>query len=726
MRSIRTAVPLVVPLLLAAGLTACPKSEEAVKPKVEAPAPAKAEAQAKPQAALVSRDVLFGNPDRASVRVSPDGARMSFLAPVGGVLNVWVAPVDAPDAAKAVTKDTGRGIRQYAWAYDGAHLIYLQDQGGDENWRLHSVDLSTLEDTDLTPMKGVQARIVGMSRHFPSTLLVGLNDRNPALHDVWKVDLKTGRRSLVLQNPGFAGFLVDEQLRVRLGTRQTPDGGMLVMRAKTPASAEAPAPARAKPGDFAGWETFLEVPQVDAMTTQPLFFDDAGTTLYLMDSRDRNTAAAFAWDLESGERRLLAQDPRADVTDFLAHPTKLTLQAAAFDYLRKTWTVLDPEIAGDLEALHGVAEGEVEVTSRSLDDQTWIVAFLSDQSPVRYYRYDRPSKQATFLFTNRKDLEDVKLVPMQPLVIPARDELSLVSYLTLPPGSDANDDGRPDAPVPMVLFVHGGPWGRDVWGLNPVHQWLANRGYAVLSVNFRGSTGFGKAFVNAGDKEWGRKMHDDLVDAVKWAVDQRIADPDKVAIMGGSYGGYATLVGLTFTPTTFACGVDIVGPSNLLTLLESIPPYWKPLLDTFASRVGDPRTEEGKALLESRSPLNRVDAIERPLLIGQGANDPRVKQAESDRIVAAMQKKDIPVTYVLFPDEGHGFARPPNRIAFFAVSEAFLSKCLGGRYEPVGRDFQGSSITVPDGAGLVPGLADALGTHAPATPAQGPQGEGTP
>ncbi len=297
---------------------------------------------------------------------------------------------------------------------------------------------------------------------------------------------------------------------------------------------------------------------------------------------------------------------------------------------------------------------------------------------------------------------------MQSLELKARDGLTLVSYLSLPPGSDANGDGVPDAPVPMVLNVHGGPWGRDGYGFDNEHQWLANRGYATLSVNFRGSTGFGKSFINASNKEWAGKMHDDLIDAVNWAVTNKVTTADKVAIYGGSYGGYATLVGVTFTPDTFACGVDIVGPSNLQTLLSTIPPYWKAFFEEFAMRVGDPRTEEGKKLLAERSPLTRVDAIKKPLLIGQGANDPRVKQAEADQIVNAMKAKNIPVTYVLYPDEGHGFARPANRTSFYAVAEGFLAQCLGGRYEPVGNDFKGSSLKVLEGAANVPGLVDAL------------------
>jgi dipeptidyl aminopeptidase/acylaminoacyl peptidase len=348
------------------------------------------------------------------------------------------------------------------------------------------------------------------------------------------------------------------------------------------------------------------------------------------------------------------------------------------------------------------------VVSRSLDDTEWIVAFTADNSPLRYYRYDRNVGKAVFLFTDRDKLDGQTLSRMVPAIIKSRDGLDLVSYYTLPSGCDEDGDGYPDHPLPMVLYVHGGPWGRDYWGLDPIHQWLANRGYAVLSVNFRSSTGFGKNFVNAGNLEWGKKMHDDLIDAVNWSVQKGISKAEKIAIMGGSYGGYAALAGLTFTPKTFACGVDIVGPSNLITLLETIPPYWKPVIEQFTKRVGDFRTEAGRKLLQERSPLNYVDRIERPLLIGQGANDPRVKQNESDQIVKAMQTKNLPVTYVLYSDEGHGFARPENRLSFYAIAEAFLAKHLGGGFEPIGQDLLGANLTVPAGVDSIPGLAEAL------------------
>jgi dipeptidyl aminopeptidase/acylaminoacyl peptidase len=412
--------------------------------------------------------------------------------------------------------------------------------------------------------------------------------------------------------------------------------------------------------------------------------------------------------LTHGKQTVLSEDPRADVSDTLIHPTEKHVQAVAFTYERKHWQILDLTLTHDMAYLRSVSGGDIEITSRTLDDRVWIVAYVLDNGPIRYYRYDRDTRQAHFLFTNRQALEGLTLAHMHAVVIPSRDGMHLVSYYTLPVGCGSKDDHRPATPLPMVLLVHGGPWARDTWGYDPLHQWLANRGYAVLSVNFRGSTGLGKAFINAANREWGTRMHDDLLDAVEWATQQGIADADRIAIMGGSYGGYATLAGLTFTPDTFACGVDIVGPSNLVTLLESIPPYWQPQIELFATRVGDHRTDEGRAFLTERSPLRYADRIQRPLLIGQGANDPRVKQPESDQIVDAMQANDIPVTYALYPDEGHGFARPENSLSFYAIAEAFLAACLGGGYEPIGDDFRGSSLTVPVGAEHVPGLAEVI------------------
>ncbi len=643
-------------------------------------------------AELIPREVLFGNPDKITVRLSPDGTRISYLASVDGVLNVWVGPADDPDSAKPVTNDTDRGIRIYFWAYTNEHILYLQDQAGDENWRVYSVNLETGQTTDLTPLEGVQARIQAVSQKFPEEILISLNDRDPTLHDIYRINITTGEKSLVMENEGFVGFTTDDEYNVRFAERLTPDGGNEISQAT----------------EDGGWELFMDIAMEDLLTTGIVGFDKTGTILYMIDSRNRNTAAFFTMDLETGEQTLIAEDPHADTSNLMIHPTEKIVQAVAFTYERRHWQIIDESIADDLAYLKTVADGDVEVVSRTLDDEYWMVAYVLDDGPIQYYRYDRGEKSAEFLFTHRKALEGLSLAKMHPVVIKSRDGLDLVSYYTLPIGSDSDLDGYPDEPLPMVLFVHGGPWARDNWGYNSVHQWLANRGYAVLSVNFRSSTGFGKAFINAGNLEWGGKMHDDLIDAVNWTVQEGIADPDQVAIMGGSYGGYATLWGMTNTSDTFACGVDIVGISNLITLLETIPPYWEPQIELFATRVGDHRTEEGRAFLARRSPLTYVDRIEKPLLIGQGANDPRVKQAESDQIVQAMQDANIPVIYLLYTDEGHGFARPENRLSFYAVTDAFLAEHLGGRYEPIGDDFEGSSIIVQSGAEEVPGLAEAI------------------
>jgi len=641
---------------------------------------------------LISRRVLFGNPDKANPQISPDGTQLAFLAPDEGVLNVWVGPADDPSSAKPVTRDRLRGIRIYFWAYTNRHIIYLQDKNGDENWRVYSLDLRTGRVMDLTPAEGVQARIQDVSHKFPAEILVGLNDRNPQFHDLYRVNILSGSKRLLLENPGFLGFLTDDNYRVRFAFRITADGGNEILK-------------RTEEGD---WEPFATISQEDTLTTGPIGFDKTNRVLYMYDSRGRNTSALTAIHLDTGEENVIAEDPRTDIDEVLMHPTEKNLEAVAFYYDRKEWKILDPALQEDFAYLSTISTDELKVISQSQDDRKWVVSFLKDNGPVRYYLYDRDAKEAKFLFSNRKALEGLPLAKMHPVVIRSRDNLNLVSYYTLPIWSDKDGDGKPEKPLPLILTVHGGPWARDSWGYYSWHQWFANRGYAAMSVNFRGSTGFGKKFVNAGNKEWGGKMHDDLIDAVNWAIEEGIADPKKVAITGGSYGGYATLVGMTFTPEVFACGVDIVGPSNLVTFMNAIPPYWKPLIDLFTTRVGDHRTEEGKAFLLSRSPLTYVDRIQKPLLIGQGANDPRVKQAESEQIVHAMQAKKIPVTYVLYPDEGHGFARPQNNLSFYAIMEEFLSQCLGGRYEPIGDDLIGSSILVPAGADLIPGLPKAL------------------
>ncbi len=635
--------------------------------------------------ALIDRELLFGNPERVQARISPDGSRVSWLAPVDGVLNVFVAPADDLSAAEAVTTDTERGIREYRWAWSGETLLYIQDKGGDENWHVYAVDLATRDERDLTPGDGVQGQLLHASPAHPHHIVLGVNDRTPQLHDWYRVDVRSGERTLLLENPGFLAGVFDHDLRPRLAIAMRPDGGLQVVKL----------PTSEGPVDVAAMVPFMDIDQEDSATTSPVAITADGRTLYVLDSRGRNTGALVAWsfgDDAGGEPRVLLEDADADVSDAWVHPRTGQVQVAVSVYDEARLHVLDPAVADDVARLRAHREGEVQVVSRTADDRVWLVAYTSDDGPVVYARLDRDSGALSDLFVHQPAWLELPLSRRRAEVIDARDGLRLVSYLTLPRWLDGG--GRPEKPLPMVLLVHGGPWARDQPGFDAQHQLLANRGYAVLSVNFRGSTGFGKSFLNAANFEWAGKMHDDLLDAVDWAVKEGIAAPDKVAIMGGSYGGYATLVGLTFTPDVFACGVDIVGPSSIITLLETIPPYWAPAIAQFTSRVGSHETEEGRAALWARSPLSRVDAIVKPLLIAQGANDPRVKQAESDQIVDAMRERGIPVTYVLFPDEGHGFARPVNRLAFMALTEGFLAEHLGGRAEAAGAAVEASTALV--------------------------------
>lgn len=645
-----------------------------------------------PSTPPIPRHVLYGNPERADVQISPDGRHLSWLAPDEGVLNVWVAPTADPGAARVVTNDRRRGIRSHDWAFTGRHILFPQDTGGDEDFHVYAVDIETREQRDLTPFDNVTAGLAARSRDEPDRVLVQVNDRVPELHDIIAVNIVTGEWDRLVENPGFAEMIARDDFTVPLAAAMREDGGVTLFR-----SAQG------------GYEPLLQVDMADSLTTAAIGYPADPQHFYLLDSRGRDKAALFRAKLSDGSGELLFESDVADVSGILTHPVNKTVQAVEVEHQRAEWIPLDDEVRPDFAALAAVDPGDLKVLSRSDDDATWVVAFLHDAGPVRYYRYDRPTRSAHYLFSNRSDLDGYVLTPMFPQVIDARDGTELISYLSLPAWSDPDATGRPDRPLPMVLDVHGGPWARDSWGFNPEHQLLADRGYAVLSVNYRGSTGFGKAFLNAGNKQWAAAMHDDLLDAVDWAVAEGIADRDRIAIHGGSYGGYATLVGLTYTPDVFACGVDIVGPSNLITLLESIPPYWAPMLQVFKDRVGDPTTDAGREFLASRSPLTYADRIRQPLLIGQGANDPRVKQAESEQIVAAMESHGIPVTYVLFPDEGHGFAEPANRLSFFAVTEAFLAEHLGGRAQPYDSVFEGSSISVPHGEAGVPGLAAALG-----------------
>jgi len=611
---------------------------------------------------LIPRNVLFGNPERTSPRISHDGSRLGWIAPKDGVLNVWVAPIDESDgvdwaAARAVTDDTDRGIRMFGWAWDGRHLLYVQDVGGDENWRLYDVDLVTGERRDLTPFEKIHAQIIGSSKRRPTEVLVGMNADNPQLHDVYRLDLETGNLVKEIENPGYAGWVADEDLVVRCALAPLPDGSFDV---QVRDSAEA------------DWRTLMTIPAEDATSSDVVSFSGDGESLLMISAAGADTGRLTRVDLATGATTVLAEDPEADVAGVLLHPDTQDPQIVTILKDRMTYVVLDPSVEDDLKAIRGLHPGDPMFLGRDEADQTWLVGFTVDAGSISYYMYDRPSKSGRLLFEARPALSSYTLAAMEPFSFTARDGLEIHGYVTFPPGQ-----GR--SSLPAVLDVHGGPQVRDSWGYNPEAQWFANRGYLCVQVNYRGSTGYGKAFVAAGDREWGGKMHDDLIDAVSYVVAQGWADPSLVAIYGGSYGGYAALVGAAFTPGVFRCAVDIVGPSNLKTLLETIPPYWAPMIAQLYRRVGNPETDA--EFLWSRSPLSRARDIRIPLLIAQGANDPRVKQAESEQIVAALTEAGIEHEYLLFPDEGHGFAKPENRIRFYTAAERFLARYLGGRYE---------------------------------------------
>jgi dienelactone hydrolase len=621
--------------------------------------------------ALIPRSVLFGNPERTQPRISPDGGSLAWIAPKDGVLNVWVAPILAradPDtgvdgagvdwaAARVITADTDRGIRTFSWARDGRHLMYIQDAGGDENWRLYDVAVDSLERRDLTPFEKIHATIIGTSKRLPTEVLVGINADNPQLHDVYRLDLTTGALVKEIENPGYAGWLADEDLVVRCAIAPLPDGSFDVLVRDS--------------GD-ADFRTLLTIPAEDAISTDVVSFSGDGRSVLMTSAAGSDTARLTRVDLATGAETVLASDPEADIAGALLHPDTRDPQIVMILKDRMEYLVLDPSVADDLRAVQKLHPGDPSFAGRDDADATWLIAYNVDAGSVAYYMYDKQTRTGRPLFVARPELADYTLAAMEPFSYAARDGLVIHGYLTFPPGADRSS-------LPAVLNVHGGPQVRDAWGYNPEAQWFANRGYLCVQVNYRGSTGYGKSFVAAGDREWGGKMHDDLIDAVSYIVDQGWADPERVAIYGGSYGGYAALLGAAFTPDVFCCAVDIVGPSNLKTLLETIPPYWAPMIAQLYRRVGNPETDE--EFLWSRSPLSRARDIRIPLLIAQGANDPRVKQAESEQIVSALKDAGIDYEYMLFPDEGHGFAKPENRIKFYAAAERFLARYLGGGFE---------------------------------------------
>lgn len=632
---------------------------------------------------LIPRRALFAPPERAKVTISPDGKLMAFLGPIDGVQNVWVAPIADPTAAKPLTRIADRDVlNQVWWPHDSRHIVFFRERGGDENWQAHSVDIETGQIRALTPGPGVRSYVQQVSARFPGEMLIAHNQRDKRQFDIYRVSAATGRSTLLFRNDSFAWVFTDPQFRVRWGGRYRDDGGWDVITIG---------------GQGAG-SVFRSIAPEDARTTEMIEIADNGRELFWLDSQGRDCAAVVAQDLATGRFRVMAENVSADFGRPVLDPVSCRPIAAPSVYTRLRWRGLDSAAVTDIDRLEAAVEGDLTSISLSADRQSFVAYAEAVGRSGRYFHYDRRSNRGRPLFAARPALERAPLVPMRPVVIAARDGLKLVCYLS------RSHDATAGVPGPLVLLVHGGPWARDMPDFNTTHQWLANRGYSVLSVNFRGSTGFGKSFVNAGDREWAGKMHDDLIDAVDWAVAERIADPARVGIYGASYGGYAALVGVTFTPTKFACAVDLFGISSLVTFAKAIPPYWGSWAPMLKTRMGDHTTEQGRQFLLSRSPISRVERIERPLLIGQGANDVRVTAAESEQIVAEMQRRKIPVTYVFYGDEGHGFRRAANRRSFTAVVETFLAQHLGGRSEPVGSDFEGSSIEFRAGRELIRGL----------------------
>ena len=609
---------------------------------------------------LIPLDVLFGNPERVSPQLSYDGTRLAYLAPVDGVLNVWVGPFGDPDpsAFAPVTDDRVRGIRQFFWAYDNQHLLYLQDTGGDENWRIHTVNLDSGEVVDRTPFADVQAVPLGVSHRKPDEMLIGLNRDDPRLHDVYTLRLSTGELTKVLVNPGYDQWLVDHDLEVRGAVEPRADGGIDYL---------------VRDGD--GFrQTFSTEPDDTVINvTGFITFTGDGSAMWCSSVRDADTARLVRVDLATGGETVVAEHPDRDLTYMHArfHPETFEPQLVSFATDRFEYVVLDESLRGDIDALRGQLSGDVHVVSRDHSETRWLIAEVSDTAPVRYYAWDRSAAALTFMFDNQLALSSFTLANVEPFEFTSRDGLTVHGFVTFPPGVEHSN-------LPAVLSVHGGPWGgRDEWGLNPESQFFANRGYACVQVNYRGSGGYGKEFLNCSAREWAGRMHDDLIDGLEYAIGQGWIDRDRMGIYGGSYGGYAALVGAAFTPDVFRCAVDYVGPSNLITLLKSIPPYWFGVATQFTKLLGHPDVDYD--FLWERSPLSRVDDIRIPMFIAQGANDPRVKQAESEQIVEALEKRGVPYEYLLFEDEGHGFARPENRLVYYGKVEAFLAEHLGGR-----------------------------------------------
>lgn len=624
---------------------------------------------------LIPRDILFGNPEKSYPQISPDGKYLAYLAPdKKEVMQLWIRTMGQSDD-RMITADKKRGIHRYTWAYDREQILYLKDRDGDENWHVIAANIKTNVSRDLTPFEDREADLIGLDPKFPTQMLIGLNLTDPERYDVYRVNIKTGAIEFDTENPGkVIDWAADNNFKVRAAAATTSSGGFEFLYRD---AVDQP------------WKTLRRLDAGEEGRVVGLSLD--GKTVYAVSNQNANAKRVIGIEVQTGKEAIIAEDPTYDVGSgqfgkegILIHPTKRHIQAVAFNREKMEWEVLDRSLAADFEVLRKAHKGEISIVNRDLADQNWIVAYTTDDGPVRYYSYNRTTKSGTGLFSNQPALEGLTLAEMKPVRYEARDGLTIHGYLTLPPG-------LPPKNLPTVLLVHGGPWARDSWGFNPQAQWLANRGYAVLMINYRGSSGYGKQFLNAGDREWGGKMLDDLIDGLHWIAQQGIADKNKIAIMGRSYGGYAVLSALAFAPGLFAAGVDIVGPSNLISLLKSIPPHFSSVRSVHYHRVGDP--DKDAEFLKSRSPLFSAERIKAPLLVIQGANDPRVKKSESEQMVEALRKVGKQVDYILYENEGHYFLREENRLHLNTAIEGFLAKHLGGRLEPAG-EIKGHSAVV--------------------------------
>jgi dipeptidyl aminopeptidase/acylaminoacyl peptidase len=632
-----------------------------------------AQTQTTGQPPLIDRELIFGNPEIAAAQLSPDGHYLAFLKPWKDTRNVWVKGVDEPfSAARLLTTESKRPIAGYFWTRDSKYILYVKDKDGDENYNVYAVDPAAKpaaeaqapESRDLTGLKGVRVQIYEAPKNDPDTVYIGLNDRDKAWHDLYKLSLSTGKKTLVRKNTDrITGWSFDLKGQLRLASRNADNGDTEILRVDA--------------------DKLTQVYSCTVFETcDPLHFYTDNNRVYMETNKGADLVSLVLFDPATGKTDLVESDPEGKV-DFGG-----ALFSEANDELIETWYINDrakeyfknKAFGNDVHWIEKKFPGdEIRVGSRTLDENEWLVTAVSDREPGQTFLFHRKSKKLVPQYTVREKLPRQYLAEMKSVSYPSSDGLAIPAYLTLPQGVDPKL-------LPTLIIPHGGPWGRDEWGYNALAQFFANRGYAVLMPNFRGSTGYGRKFLDGGNLEWGRKMQDDVTWGVKYLVAQGIADPKRVGIMGGSYGGYATLAGVAFTPDLYAAAVDVVGPSNLITLMESIPPYWEAARKMFAVRMGDVSTPEGKALLAERSPLNSVDKIKTPLLVAQGANDPRVNRREAEQIVVALRDRGFAVEYILAPDEGHGFARPVNNLALYMESERFLADHLGGRFQQGGSD----------------------------------------